>query len=662
MTHPHPIDEIIKRELNPFDSIYSRNFWEEKQEDSLAVRSIHQNERKQIIRTLDTVESDRQIRTVLLLGDPGSGKTYLLGRLKKELRDRAFFAYIGPWADSDHVWRHILRYTVESLMHVPEGQEKSQLLLWLESLSAFQDESLTKKILGERSIFVRNFKATYPSGISRPNDFFKALYALTQQELFIPACDWLKGEDLDTEEQEAIGIKKPIDSETDAQNILSNFCKISQKTQPIVLCFDQLDNPDNPTIIQQLLHVNTTLHSQGLNNVLVILSLITNTWKTNNTKVVAADKDRITSTVQLKPIKFEQAEEIWEKRLASLHQQAKPKPESPIYPLSREDLEKNFPGGKLFPRAALKLGSNKIRKVKVKVGGIGDDGPGGGDVPDNPIAAFQLFWKKEFKKHEQKIDRIRKFDSKDLVKYLQEALAALQVNDIQPHLLKHEKYRSYSFSYRDANNKKIGVVWSEKPNLNSFDALMKNCEQLQKQQICDSLILIRAEKVGQPHNKGYQKFQKLFVNPKENQRIIPHLDSVCYLATYHSLVNAANARELTIGNMNPNLAKLQELVRKSEVLHRCTLLQNLGIVPEDNGGNGEDGKDEDIKNHMLNIVKTQHMLGRGSLIDQTEKAFSGFSKFYINQLLEQILQEKKVQIVDRTRDYKNQVLYLVTDR
>jgi hypothetical protein len=56
------------------------------------------------------------------------------------------------------------------------------------------------------------------------------------------------------------------------------------------------------------------------------------------------------------------------------------------------------------------------------------------------------------------------------------------------------------------------------------------------------------------------------------------------------------------------------------------------------------------------------MLGRGSLIDQTEKAFSGFSKFYINQLLEQILQEKKVQIVDRTRDYKNQVLYLVTDR
>lgn len=657
MTH---IDEIIKRELNPFDSIYSRNFWEEKQEDSLVVPAIHQNERKQIIKTLDTVESDRQIRTILLLGDPGSGKTYLLGRLKKELRDRAFFAYIGPWADSNHVWRHILRYTVESLMHVPEGQEKSQLLLWLESLSAFQDEGLARQILGEQKLFVRNFKTTYPNSISRPNDFFKALYALTQPDLFIPACDWLKGEDLDKEDQDAIGIKKPIDSETDARNILSNFCKISQKTQPIVLCFDQLDNPDNPTIVQQLLHVNTTLHSQGLNNVLVILSLITNTWKTNNTKVVAADKDRITSIVQLKPIKFEQAEEIWEKRLASLHQQAKPKPESCIYPLSREDLEKNFPGGKLFPRAALKLGGNKIKNIKV--GRSGDDisGPGG-DRPTDPIAAFQLFWDKEFKKHEQKIDRIRRFSSTELVKYLQEALAALQINDIQPYLLDHKKYRSYSFSYRNANHKKVGMVWSEEPNLKSFDTLMKNCEQLQKQQICDSLVLVRAERVGDPDNKGYKRFQKLFVNPTENQHITPHLDSVCYLATYHSLVNAANARELTIGNMTPKLAELQDLVRKSEVLHRCTLLQDLGIVPGENPNGGEDKKDEDIKNHMLNIVKTQHMLGRGSLIDQTEKAFSGVSKFHIDQMLEQMLKDKIIQILDRTKDYKHQVLYLVTN-
>src|SRR4028119_132867 len=159
-----PIEEIIKREVNPFDLLNLKpgNFWGEKQDSALTVESIHQEAIAEIEALLDLVATDHRSRTVLLLGDSGSGKSYLLGRLKRTLNPKAFFAYIGPWAESDHIWRHTLRYTVDSLMHVPEGQKESQLLLWLKSRSAFTDRSLIKKLLGERGLFINNFKATYP--------------------------------------------------------------------------------------------------------------------------------------------------------------------------------------------------------------------------------------------------------------------------------------------------------------------------------------------------------------------------------------------------------------------------------------------------------------------------------------------------------------------
>jgi len=51
----------------------------------------------------------------------------------------------------------------------------------------------------------------------------------------------LRGDDLDEDDLNQLGVKHTIDNE-DAQNILANFGRISAQTQPIVLCFDQLDN------------------------------------------------------------------------------------------------------------------------------------------------------------------------------------------------------------------------------------------------------------------------------------------------------------------------------------------------------------------------------------------------------------------------------------
>ncbi len=104
------IDEIIQREINPFESLtlYNINFWQERQDPALNVDSIHEELVKEVETVLDRVAEDHRPRTLMLMGDSGAGKSYLLGRLKQLFNPKAFFVYIDPWPDSDYIWRHLL--------------------------------------------------------------------------------------------------------------------------------------------------------------------------------------------------------------------------------------------------------------------------------------------------------------------------------------------------------------------------------------------------------------------------------------------------------------------------------------------------------------------------------------------------------------------------
>ena len=166
---------------------------------------------------------------------------------------------------------------------MPDGERESQLLLWLKSLSAFRDEGFLKKVIGERHLFIHNFKSTYPTGIYNANEFFSILYHLTNPDLYPLACDWLKGDDLDAESLKLLNVSSSIETEHQAQNVLGNFGRIATATQPIVLCFDNLDNVDRSDRgyidLQALFNVNSIIHNQKLKNFLVIISIITDTWR-----------------------------------------------------------------------------------------------------------------------------------------------------------------------------------------------------------------------------------------------------------------------------------------------------------------------------------------------------------------------------------------------
>jgi GTPase SAR1 family protein len=670
------IDDIIKREVNPFDPTTFKpgNFWREKQDSALTVDSIHQEAIAEIESFLDLVSKDHRSRTLLLLGDSGSGKSYLLARLKRTLNPKAFFAYISSWADSEHIWRHTLRYTVDSLMQVPEEQkesQQSQLILWLKSLSAFTKRSLKDKIFKDnfwevlqsgRQKFIRHLKNTYKKqSIFNPDIFFGVLHDLTDPELYPLACEWLRGDDLSEESMQALKVKHCIEDEDTAKNILSNFGRISTETQPIVLCFDNLDNipkiSDGSQDFQSLFNVNTIIHTECLKNFLIIISVITNTWKQNTDRIQQADKAGIHQIIQLKRITLEQAEALWAYRLQSLHTQANPQPTSSIFPFTRQALEQKFPGGKTVPRNALILGRQEYQKYKDSL--VSPPTPTPTPTPRSRIEAeFQLQWQDEYNKVQGKIKKITLLAAPELIRMLQESLAALQVQGIQPKLLTGN-YASYSLIYQQrGQHERVGIVWSEDQNMNKFFYLMDACKKAIKSNLCKTLYLVRAEGVGNSKLVGNKIYREIFTG-SQHHHIKPTLSSVHYLATYHSLVNSALAGELVVAGKTLSLEELEALIRESKILAKCTILQELGIVKKPSIDPDPNPDLHSVKEFLLNLAKTQGYLAKNILIENSLRQFSQATQVQVEELIQQLCQTRQIQLINPDDPPKEHLIYFV---
>lgn len=640
------IEQIIKSEANPFDRATFKpgNFWQCQQDLALNVNSIHQEALAEIEAFLNQVAKDHRTRTVILCGESGSGKSHLLSRIKRTLNSKAFFSYIGPWNDNDFIWRHILRQSVDSLIKVPDGQQESQLLLWLKSLSVFKKRSFINWIQSDRQVFIRSLREAYPSGIYNANEFFGVLYDLLNPELRHLAYDWLRGDSLCEDDLIALRVKNAIANEDTAKNVLANFGRISAETQPIVLCFDNLDDiphfPDGSLDLQALFSVNSTIHNEHLKNFLIVISFVKDTWKRNKTRVQPADLARVDAEITLKSITLDQAEAIWKFKLAPLHQQVDVKPASPIYPLHRQALEEAFPGGKTLPRKALLLGRELFQKYKQEIGNFPQIEP-----DDILLAHFKLLWLEEFNKLEEKNTRIRQVAATDLIGMLQKALSALPVTAIQPKLLPSKTYSAFSLSYQPSGKPgRVGVVWTEEPNMTTFCYVMKDCREVVQKKLCDTLYLIRAEGVGKQGTKGNNIYTSIFTNSKHH-RIEPDLTSVHYLATYQSLARAAAAGDLVVGNKIITLQELEDLICKSEILRECTLLQKLGIFPV-KPIVVEKELLKKVKELLLNLVEINQFLGRQTLIDNAKKQFAQVTDSQVEELIIELCQENKIQILD----------------
>lgn len=695
------IDNIVLRSPNPFDNIRSVNFWHEQQQPEPMVDSIHQEAIAAIEATLDQVAHDHHTRTLILDGDGGSGKTYLLGRLKKAFNHKAFFAYIPPFPQNDYIWRHILRYTVDSLVQVPDGQTDSQLLLWLNSvLSALRQRTIKQKIFkddvfdllrNDRQKFINQLKSIYKkASIFNADNFFGVLHDLTEPELYPLACEWLRGDSLSKESLQILNVNNSIDDEIAAREIIANFSRIAGHTQPIVLCFDQINMLIRiPDAMPTLFDMNTKIHDED-NNFLIIISINTDIWSVYRNRIDQSDKARIERQVSLQNINLEQAESLLASRLYSLHHQANPQPISYIYPLTRQYLEEGFPGGKTNPRESLILGRDIFQEYKQWLF-TGSKSPfrptNSPTIKKNDhselLAAFKLKWRDEFTKVQQRIAKVRYLSSPELIQMLQEALATLQVEEIKTPLFTGTKFASYSLGYKlSSKSEQLGVVWTEDSNMTTFFHIMEACGKEVKKNPSLNLRLIRAEGLGSSNNKGYKRYTEIFTGFRHH-RITTNLTSVHYLATYHSLVKDAREGDLVIGGKTIGFKNLQAIIRECKILNDCPLLQDFGLVEETNdtdvnppitSDNKEPGKPKignlvqpknellEAKEFLLNLIKTQHFIGKQALIKNIRSQFIKVSEPKIEDLIQQLCQEKQIQILDPSAKAEAQLICLVPKR
>jgi hypothetical protein len=545
-----------------------------------------------------------------------------------------------------------------------------------------------------------------------------------------------------------LGVRSCIDTEEAAQKMMANFGRIAVETQPIVLCFDQLDNiarnRDGQLDIEALFRVNAIIHTQKLKNFLVLISIITDTWRQNCDRIPQTDRDRIDNFLKLKQIGIDQAEALWASRLYLLHYQARPQPESPIYPLQRQHLDEKFPGGKTRPRNTLILGRRLFQETKIALlqedlddrqrnprslarneaiasgrepraalagsevavfmpaspdaevagmvtGMITEDvgqaaieldtspdqdqshrlssiatendaiidaeivpnliipdaiipdtivpdaptiqtirtpiAPASRNAEADPRAAFKLVWLKKFTQTQARVEKIRQYATPELIQMLAEMLDVLEIADVRSRLLQSRTYASYSISYRSpVTGEKVGVIWSEDINLVKLFNMLKACQEALASDRCTALRLIRAESLGVSSNRGYQLYQHIFQND-HHQHLIPDLASVHYLATYHSLVNDALSGDLVVGDITPDLPRLQRLMRETELLKNCTLLQQFGFFEMQPSTISSDFPLIDtVAEFIVDRVVNQQCMAIEQLVQETVSQFHGIDE------------------------------------
>ncbi|NEQ97404.1 MAG: ATP-binding protein [Cyanothece sp. SIO2G6] len=704
------IDQLICQAINPFDPATFKpgNFWYEQPDLALEVDSIHQEAIAQVTTILDQVITDHQTRTLLLAGDSGSGKSYLLGRIKRTLNPQASFVYIDPFPERESLWRHILRYTVDGLVQTPTGQPESQLLRWLKQLAVLDPKDTKKWGKIKRSRIIQKLKDCYPSGIYNATEFFGVLYDLIDPDRYPIACEWLRGDDMDDEGLALLKVQGAIATEDAAQKMLANFGRIAADTQPIILCFDQLDNIARTETgiidLQAIFDVNSSLHNQEIRNFLVIVSIITSTWRQQSSHIQAADRARIDQQILLRPISLNQAEALWAYRLAPLHHRAEPTPESAIVPFNRGELEQKFPGGKTHPRNVLELGRRLFQRAKTegvntegvntegvntesvanRVGASGTDGAiaqrsaetqssqsvtapspitptAGTGTPENLVAAFRLLWRQELTRSQERITRIRQLAPPDLIMMLQEVLAVLKVDQVRSRLLPSQTYTNQSLSYaaRPLDNlldhARIGLVWNDDPNMTTFYHVMNACRRVVDLRLCQKLYLIRSGPIGKPNRKSYRLYHQIF-DGNPHQRIRVDLLSIHYLATYHGLVNAVHAKELMVAGVLMDLPTLESLMRKARILRNCRLLQDLGLVwgrsrpaatlEEDTDPVRVSQELETIREFLLDLVNTHHILGVAMLIETATGQFPNVPETQWQNLIKDLCKTKQARLLD----------------
>ncbi|MCR5346169.1 MAG: ATP-binding protein [Fretibacterium sp.] len=274
------------RENNPFASSASPLPWNNANPDLGSLNREATEAIEQLIR--EKRREPSMPLAGLILGEAGSGKTHMLMRILRRMRENgqiAVFVTVRTFRDPDSVMGHLLTETLISLSR-EHHTGCSQLDMLMEELdSACQERCREEGFEIQQGLNRLRVLRTQMPGIDK--GFLKCLllYAeASSADMKMELLDWLRS-GLDDEDSLRLGLpSRDLDSmteakrEADAERILLSIGQVLACAKvPMIICFDQLDSMDSRELIIAWGHMLDLLIN-NLKGALPLAFLRADTW------------------------------------------------------------------------------------------------------------------------------------------------------------------------------------------------------------------------------------------------------------------------------------------------------------------------------------------------------------------------------------------------
>jgi KAP family P-loop domain len=313
----------------------------------------------------------------LILGEVGSGKTHLLGRIltqSKQMRSPCAFAYIQPLEDPEQTYRYLLREVMVNLFHPMEASPQATQFRRLVT-KVFLEGSPERQVLARLVItpstfaaiqqrVMRLLRAAYPA-IS--GHFVHVLLQYAVLERRTAAMQWLTGSVLDDAD---VALLQVLDRtrlstaslEAEARDILTSLgFLLTRYHQPLVVCFDRLENLETDEHIHALGKMVEFLVDKA-QAMLPVVCFRGMPWEEKfRHKLNQHVSSRLeTNKFELRGCTPEQALAIVRSRLAAVpgNEQAET-----LFPFDSEELLKTFHLGLYSPRRVITLANQRLRQI-----------------------------------------------------------------------------------------------------------------------------------------------------------------------------------------------------------------------------------------------------------------------------------------------------------
>lgn len=364
MTNTVPDNAAFRAVGNPFRGGVVGDPWNggEARSDAL---EIHQDVFNICVQAIEEARAARAGDSglgIIVHGAPGSGKTHLIGRLRRRLIDThatpsfqrlsQAFAYVRLNTNASTLAQHIRRCVASDLLRTNGGGPSQLERLVVSQLMRADQGDGDLRMWWEYFMEVRrddldDLLASVQSSENLSPDFARVLGCLIRRQHRLDVAAWLRGDELSEAALANLGVgsvPEQDDPEETSRRMLIDFMRLAGPQVPLVLCFDQVEalqtRPDDTDSFFLFGKVVADLADADPNLVL-ISCLQTSRYQLLAEAVpgYAQDRMRGRASIVLNPLNREQAKTLLARRLEAAGLAAQRPDGAPhIWPLTDDDV------------------------------------------------------------------------------------------------------------------------------------------------------------------------------------------------------------------------------------------------------------------------------------------------------------------------------------